>query len=160
MFVACTDETAGVMVGMYCGTETDDEGHARCVASVGASDAAAAAKGLASVCIIVTQYDTPPPPPIWRQRMADSNKELRAKHHYFALVCPNPLQRGVLTAILWLTGAPKNHRYAAFATFADAVAWTQHQAERSYPMMNLLYEQAYALLQDATRKNRDVAPHV
>jgi hypothetical protein len=159
MFVACHDEAVGVMIGMYSSGATDDDGHAHCLSSVTRTSNSASLNNVPSVCIIVTNYDTPPPPPMWRRRMAESNKSLRSERHYFALVCPNPLQRGVLTAIMWITGWRKNHHYAAFATFGDAVSWVQRLTDQSYPMMNQLYEVVYGQLQDAIGgAARDAAP--
>jgi hypothetical protein len=149
MYAVSVDKEAGVMVGVYGGINDVDADCASCVASIIASDASAAERGIPHVCVLVTQRDTPIPPPIWRKRMADSNKHFRAQEYHFALVNPKSLHRGTLTAILWLMSPPKAHRYAAFETFADAALWIQRDSRRSYPMLQLLYERA---LQDLEQR--------
>lgn len=145
MFASCSDEDAGAVVGVYSGTTTDDD-HARCVSSIEEMDAKLAWRDQPYICILVTELRTPTPPPAWRRRMAESNKNLRVKRYFFALVCPSPLLRGVLTAILWITGSREGHQYAAFATFSEAVAWVEHENDRKYPVLQQLFERATASL--------------
>jgi len=148
MFVACTDEVAGALVGVYSETTTEED-YARCVESIVGMDAALVGSSRPYVCILVTQHGTPAPPPSWRSRMAEANKSLRARRYYFALVCPSALLRGALTAILWITGSREGHQYSAFATFADAVSWVERQSGSKYPTLQQLYDRAAATLQRA-----------
>jgi hypothetical protein len=149
VYAFSVDKEAGVMVGVYGGINDVDSDCASCVASIIASDISAAERRLPHVCILVAQRDTPIPPPVWRKRMADANKNFRAQEYHFALVNPKSLQRGTLTAILWLMSPPKTHRYAAFETFAEAAHWIQRDSDRSYPMLQVLYERA---LQDLEQR--------
>jgi hypothetical protein len=66
-------------------------------------------------------------------------------------VCPNPLQRGALTAVQWITGSRAGHRYSAFVTFDDAVAWVERETQRRYPSLPKLYEQLDAELRKRPR---------
>ena len=145
MYAACTDENAGALVGIYRGTSTEDD-YARCVDGIVAMDAKLAGSGKPYVCILVTELRTSTPPPAWRRRMAEANKSLRVQRYYFALVCPSPLLRGVLTAILWITGSRDGHQYAAFATFAEAVTWVEQENDRKYPELHQLLERATGAL--------------
>jgi hypothetical protein len=145
MFVSYSDEIAGALVGVYSDTTTEDD-YARCVESIMGMDAALMGSDRPFVCILVTQRGTPAPPPSWRNRMAAANKSLRVPRYYFAAVCPSTLMRGVLTAILWITGSREGHQYSAFSTFADSVSWIERETARRYPTLQELYDRAIVTL--------------
>ena len=148
MFASCGDEAAGAVVGVFSGAQNDDDDWARSIQSIAHSDAAASRNDKPHVCVLVLQSHTPLPPPIWRKRMADGNKALVAKRYHFAVVCPNPIHRGVLTAILWLTGSRAGHHYTASSTFGEAAGWIRAETGESYPTLESLYDRAQAQLAD------------
>jgi hypothetical protein len=145
MYASVAAESGSVVVGVYSGPDTDAD-HARAIASIVAADAAAVANDEPVVVILVTQRDSASPPPIWRKRMADANQNMRAKAYYFALVSPNGLLRGVLTAINWLNDVPSHHHFEAKATFDEAARWIRKETAGSYPMLESLYERAQRAL--------------
>lgn len=141
MYASASTESGEVIVGVFGGAH-DESDHARAVASIVAADAGAVECDQALVCILVTQRDTESPPAVWRKRMADANRNMRAREYRFALVSPNPLLRGVLTAINWLSSVPSHHHYNAVATFEEAASWVRAETGQTYPMLEMLYERA------------------
>jgi hypothetical protein len=145
MYASVAAESGSVLVGVYNGPDTDAD-HERAIASIVSADAAAVARDEPVVCILVTQRDSASPAPVWRKRMADANRNMRAKAYYFVLVSPNGLLRGVLTAINWLNDVPSHHHFESTATFEEAVKWVRKQTGDSYPMLESLYERARRLV--------------
>ena len=143
---SCSDERAGVIVGIFAGTESNEQDCERSIDAITRSDAAAARNNLPHVCVYVTSKETPAPPPVWRRRMAASNNQLSAQSHHFALVSPNVLIRGVFTAINWLTQPRVGHHLAAFATFDAAAEWVRGETGKPYPELEKLYAEARANL--------------
>ena len=141
MYASANTESGEVIVGVFSGVNEDAD-HARAVASIVAADAAAVERDQPLVCILVAQRDTESPPAIWRKRMADANRNMQAKQYWFALVSPNPLLRGVLTAINWMSSVPSHHHYKAVGTLDDAVGWVRAETGQTYPMLETLYESA------------------
>lgn len=141
MYASKTDEEAGLIVGVYRGV-SDDHDYAAAIASIVASDASAASRPLTHACLLVAEGDISPPPPIWRQRMAEANNQLRAERHYFALVSAKLVIRGVFTAVSWLTRKRPGHHLAAFSDVAQASAWLEREAGQTALHVRRLYEQA------------------
>lgn len=141
MFASRTDEGAGLIVGVYRGA-SDERDYAAAVASIITSDASAARRSLAHACMLVLEGEMPPPPPIWRQRMADANNQLLAERYHFALVSPKLILRGAVTAVSWLTRKRPGHHLAAFSDVAQACAWLEREAGKTALHVRRLYEQA------------------
>jgi len=83
-------------------------------------DAAAVSTGLPAVAVLVTVAETPTPPANWRSKFAESAKRAQAKKTFFGLVTSSSLQRGVLTAVSWLSGSDAKMSMGAFTTFDEA----------------------------------------
>jgi hypothetical protein len=141
MYASSTDESAGLLVGVYRGAVRDQD-YARAIASIVACDANAVSRGLVSTALMVTDAATPSPPPIWRQRMAKSNNGLLAERYYFAFVSPNLLIRGVFTAVLWLTRGRPGHHLVAFSDLEQASQWIQAHTGHTPVAIRRLYERA------------------
>jgi len=146
MYASSTDESAGLLVGVYRGAVRDAD-YARAIASIAACDANAVARGLVSTALMITDAATPSPPPIWRQRMAKANNGLLAERYYFAFVSPNLLIRGVFTAVLWLTRGRPGHHLMAFSDVGQASQWLQTHTGHSPVAVRRLYDRA---LQEAS----------
>jgi hypothetical protein len=142
MFASGADEGVGLLVGVYRGATTEEEDYVRCLASIAASDVNAARRGLSYTCVLVTDGDTPPPPAVWRQRMANATNAFSARNYYFALVSPKVVIRGVFTAVTWLTRGRPGQHLAAFADLGQATAWVQTHAGHTPIAIRRLYEQA------------------
>ena len=142
MYASSADEDAGLLVGVYRGAVMRDEDYARAVASILACDANAVKRGLVSTAVMVTDAATPSPPPIWRQRMAQTNNSLCAERYYFAFVSPSLLIRGVFTAVLWLTRGRARHHLVAFTNLEQACHWLQAEAGHTPLAIQRLYERA------------------
>src|SRR5262245_55688331 len=98
MYASSRDERTGLVVGVFC-APADERDYAAAIASIVASDACAASRSLHHACMLVVEGEMPPPPPIWRQRMAEANNQLAAEKYHFALVSPKLVFRGVFTAV-------------------------------------------------------------
>lgn len=142
MYASSGDDNSGLLVGVYHGAVIRAEDYERAIASILACDANAVKRGLVSCAVMVTDVDTPSPPPVWRQRMAKANNSLCAERYYFAFVSPSLLIRGVFTAVLWLTRSRARHHLVAFADLAQASQWLQAQAAHSPSAIRRLYDQA------------------
>jgi hypothetical protein len=142
MYASSADESAGLLVGVYHGAVLREEDYERAIASILANDANAVKRGLVSTALMVTDADTPSPPPIWRQRMAKANNSLCAERYYFALVSPKLLIRGVFTAVLWLTRGRPSHHLVAFSDLGQASDWVQAQVGHTPLAIRRLYERA------------------
>ncbi|AKF11703.1 hypothetical protein [Sandaracinus amylolyticus] len=59
------------------------------------------------------------------ERLQSLTRELEGRRVAEAIVLPNPLLRGVMTAIHWI--APPKWPVQTFATRADALTWCQEQ---------------------------------
>ncbi|HTV17985.1 MAG TPA: hypothetical protein VMG12_04920 [Polyangiaceae bacterium] len=129
------------MVGIFCGTP-EDRDYAESIASIAVSDASAARQALTHACVLVIEGTMVPPPPIWRQRMAEANNQLMAERYYFALVSPKLVFRGVFTAITWLTRRRPGHHLVAFPDVAQASTWLERDAGKPALDVRRLYEQA------------------
>jgi hypothetical protein len=145
MYASKTDEQLGLIVGVYRGA-SDDQDYADAIAGIVSSDANAASRSLTHACMLVVEGDMAPPPPIWRQRMAEANNQLRAEKYYFALVSPKLVFRGVFTAVSWLTRKRPGHHLAAFSDVAQAAAWLERDAGQAALHVRRLYEHARNLL--------------
>jgi hypothetical protein len=141
MYASAAAESGSVVVGVYSGPDGDAD-HERAIASIVDADAAALERNEPVVCILVTQRDTASPPAVWRKRMSNANRAMRAKAYYFVLVSPNPLLRGVLTAINWLSDVPSHHYFNSTATFDEAARWVRKETGGSYAMLEALYDRA------------------
>lgn len=141
MYSSSRDESAGLLVGVYRGAVRDED-YARAITSILACDAGAVARGLVSTAVMVTDADTPSPPPLWRQRMAKANNDLLAERYYFAFVSPKLLIRGVFTAVLWLTRGRRGHHLVAFSDLAQASQWVQAHTGHTPTAIRSLYERA------------------
>jgi hypothetical protein len=142
MYSSSVDEKLGLIVGVYRGSRNPEEDYASCIASIVASDANAASRRLTHTCVLVTDADTPPPPPIWRQRMAETNNGLRAERYNFVLVTPKLVLRGVFTAITWLTRRRPGHQLASFPDVEQAADWVQNNAGQSGLAVRRLHAEA------------------
>ena len=142
MYASSADESTGLLVGVYRGTVLRDEDYELAIGSILACDANAVKRGLVSTAVMVTDADTPPPPPIWRQRMALANNRMCAERYYFAFVSPKMLIRGVFTAVMWLTRGRSGHHLMAFGDLGQASAWVQAQAGHTPIEIRRLYERA------------------
>ena len=145
MYASKADEQLGLIVGVYRGA-SDDRDYADAIAGIVASDASAASRSLTHACVLVVEGDMAPPPPIWRQRMAEANNQLLAEKYYFALVSPKLVFRGVFTAVTWLTRKRPGHHLAAFSDVAHAAAWLERDAGHRALDVRRLYEHARNLL--------------
>jgi hypothetical protein len=141
MYASKTDEDAGLIVGVYRGA-CDERDYAEAIASIVASDASAASRSLTHACMLVIEGDMAPPPPVWRQRMAEANNQLLAERYHFALVSPKLVFRGVFTAVNWLTRKRPGHHLAAFPDVAQASDWLARDAGQSALHVRRLYEHA------------------
>lgn len=153
MYASKRDESVGLIVGVYRGA-SDDRDYAEAIASILASDASAARRSLTHTCVLVVEGEFPPPPPVWRQRMADANNQLVTERYYFALVSPKLVFRGVFTAVTWLTRKRPGHHMAAFADVAQASAWLEREAGQTALQVRRLYEQAQDELAASSRSVR------
>jgi hypothetical protein len=142
MYTSSADDKAGLLVGVYHGALIRAEDYERAIASILACDSNAVKRGLVSTAVMVTDAETPSPPPIWRQRMAKANNSLCAERYYFAFVSPSLLIRGVFTAVLWLTRGRARHHLVAFADLAQACDWLQAQTGHTPSAIRQLYDQA------------------
>lgn len=142
VFSFAKDDAAGVLVGIFSGTEVADQEYQRCIDAVEASDHAAVVRGQGHVVVLVTDHDTPRPPPSWRQRMAASNNSLRADTCYFAVVSPSLMIRGVFTAISWLMHNRAGRTFVAWSTFAEAAEGARKQTGKPLPQLEALYAEA------------------
>lgn len=145
MYASKTDERAGLIVGVYRGV-SDDRDYAEAIASILASDASAAGRSLTHACMLVIEGDVLPPPPVWRQRMAEANNQLQAERYYFALVSSKLVFRGVFTAVSWLTRKRPGHHLAAFPDVAQASVWLARDVEQTALLLRHLYERAQSEL--------------
>jgi hypothetical protein len=141
MYASKTDEHAGLIVGVYRGV-CDERDYAEAIASIVASDASAASRSLTHACMLVVEGEMAPPPPVWRQRMAEANNQLRAEKYHFALVSPKLVFRGVFTAVSWLTRRRPGHHLAAFPDVAQASDWLARDAGKMALQVRRLYEHA------------------
>lgn len=83
-------------------------------------DAVAVAQKLTAVALILTVPETPTPPANWRGKFAEAAKRSQAKKTFIGLVTSSSLQRGVLTAISWLSGNDARMNMGAYLTFDEA----------------------------------------
>ena len=123
MFFSVLDEDSATLVGKYEGQVQTDADYERCLDAFQRADTCAVAKGLPYVCLLIVPPGVQRPPAVWRTRMADANNAVRATDHLFAIVLPDALLRGVLTAITWLTRPRPGHQLKAFDTVASAAQW-------------------------------------
>ena len=113
------DEKRALLVMTRDETSLDAD-YALLVENMDKLDAAAVAQKLSAVAIIVTVPETPTPPAHWRGRFAEAAKRTQAKKTYVGLVTSSSLQRGVLTAISWLSGNDARMNMGAYPTFEEA----------------------------------------
>lgn len=104
-------------------------------------DSDASRSALAPICILVVHPGTPAPSAEWRKRYADQAKSSKCPELMFALVTDSTLQRGVLTAIRWLTGETRGTS-VAFATFREARTAAERMRKRPLPELEKLHAQA------------------
>jgi hypothetical protein len=142
MYASSANESAGLLVGVYRGSVMRDEDYERAIASILACDTNALKRGLVSTAVMVTDTDTPSPPPIWRQRMANANNSLCAERYYFVLVSPSLLIRGVFTAVMWLTRGRSGHQLVALGDLGQAAQWVQERSGHTPMAIRRLYERS------------------
>jgi hypothetical protein len=59
----------------------------------------------------------------WRRRFALQRDELKAPRVFAAMVTTSQVQRGVLTAMNWISPSPPRVKYVHHATVDEAAAW-------------------------------------
>jgi hypothetical protein len=141
------DSEAALLVGIYSGGRQSDADHELALDTHLNADRDATARGLTSVYILVVDPKTESPSARWRQRMAQTNKAMKASRYYFGFVSPSAIIRGVFTAITWLTGSRPGYHAAAFETFGEACAWARTMTGQKHPQLERLYERARATSQ-------------
>ncbi len=155
MLSIVTDDAIGAIVLVFRGTEVSDADYERSMTSIEASDRAALARGLHHVCILVTDHDTPRPPPAWRQRMAASNDKLKSPRCYFAVVSPSVLIRGVFTAIRWIMRRNEGRNFVACASFAEAAAGARADTGQLLSNLEALFAAAQPAVNADGRRSRE-----
>lgn len=89
------------------------------------------------------------PDPRWRKEIARAIGALDADRLLAALVIHSTLQRGVFTAINWITGKSKNS--GAFATPELASEWLSHQRREPLPQLGDMLASARAAAELSAR---------
>lgn len=113
------DEKRALLVMTRDETSIDAD-YALLVTHMDKLDAAAVAQKLTAVALILTVPDTPTPPANWRSKFAEAAKRAQASKTFVGLVTSSSLQRGVLTAIRWLSGNDARMNMGAYVTFEEA----------------------------------------
>jgi len=139
MFFSVLDENSATLVGKYQGHVQTDADYERCLDAFARADTCAVAKGLPYVCLLIVPPGVQRPPAMWRTRMAEANNAVRAKEHLFAIVLPDALLRGVLTAITWLTRPRPGHQLKPFDTVASAMQWIRATTGKPYAELDRLH---------------------
>ncbi len=134
------DPTNALLVAVRDPTHAPSE-YAEMLEHMQRLDADASRTALAPICILVVHPGTPAPSAEWRKRYADQAKSSKCPELMFALVTDSTLQRGVLTAIRWLTGETRGTS-VAFATFREARMAAERLRKRPLPELDRLHEQA------------------
>lgn len=146
LFVA-HDLEVGAALWLFAGPSNDDADFQLYLDTILALDAKRA--GLDEAGMVVGEAGNPPPPSMWRKRIADATATLQAKKAAFALVSPSPVVRGVVTAINWFRPPP--YSAGTFAKFGDAAMWLDKELGRPLPMARLLDEARSHSLARSTR---------
>ena len=139
MFFSVFDEGSATLIGKYEGPVQTDADYERCIEAIRAADACAVARKIPCICVLVVAAGVPRPPPVWRNRMAETNNALLATQHLLALVMSDALMRGVLTAITWLTRPRPGHQMKPFDSFDGAAAWIRATTGSPYPDLERLH---------------------
>jgi len=131
MYVSTRDSNGRVGVGIFHGRSQNDADYQAAIDDVAAGNRAAKDVGQPSVFVLFVDREVPSPPAVWRKRFSEANQALAHVPHYMLLVTESAPMRGVFTAVLWVTGAPRGHTYKAVASASDADAWlTAHLGEQ------------------------------
>jgi len=92
------------------------------------------------VVILIAMPGAPGPDAHWRKRYAQHAFESHGQT-FFAIVTDSAIQRGVLTAIQWITRNEKTIS-SAFATFEEACAAAESYRGTTLPQLRRLFEEA------------------
>ena len=92
------------------------------------------------ICILVTLPGTPAPDADWRKRYAEHARTAKCRNLFMALVTESPIQRGIITAIRWLSGIETNAR--PFETLAAALKQAETVRPGAGLRLSVLHDEA------------------
>jgi hypothetical protein len=137
------DKDSGCLVGLYSGVRSDAANFELKVKAARVLDDECAERSTGHLQIMVLDAGDHAPNAFWRKRFAEEIKRNRCTRMYVAVVTASPLQRGILTAIDWITRDAKRES-AAFDNFEAATRWAETRRGEPLPILPGLYDEARA----------------
>lgn len=101
MYGSRIDPQRGLLVGLFSGSNNDDEDYRRYVTSILDADRQTRPE-TAKLAVLMVDRANPPPNAQWRRRIAEATASIRTEGALFVLCAESPVIRGVLTAINWI----------------------------------------------------------
>lgn len=144
MFRYAYREDLRVLIAVADGTPNDDDDFQRLIDALARVDRDGASQGKATATIVVADGMTQPPSAVWRARIADLRKNVRAPLACVSFVTKSALLRGVGTAIAWLIPSPDNLESHQHATVEEAARWVEATQGTQAAVTLALYQQARA----------------
>ncbi len=95
------------------------------VAAIEELDREGSAKNHPVAFLLELSPGSEPPDAYWRRRFANQRKSLKAPRVFTAIVSTSKVQRGVLTAMNWISPLPAHVESVHHATREDAAAWIE-----------------------------------
>ncbi|CAN5484385.1 hypothetical protein BH09MYX1_BH09MYX1_45220 [soil metagenome] len=134
------DAEAGLLVAVRDEIETATQ-HEDLLKALLRVDADAFQNAVVPITILITHPSARVPNAHWRKQYADAAMRAKSPWMFFGLVTDSMAQRGVLTAIQWLTRGTRG-RNEAFSTFEAARVAAERQRGVPLPLLLQLREQA------------------
>jgi len=149
MYVNATDETFGVLVGVFSGADITEQHYEQSLAEMTRIDQIAAARSAPFVYVVIVDRDVPRPPAVWRKRFSDANYGVKSQRFYFAMVTTSMLMRGVFTAVNWVTPKRAGQEYIVLGETAEVEHWLTSQHGVACPDLVAMERRARAGLSPA-----------